>query len=75
MEDNTRWPTVLPRIQCGINNSKSGTSKSGATLTPNETAYGFSPNSSIDLSEPPPGIVESAQAIARITTADAIAFA
>ncbi len=45
MDDPSRWPEVLPRIQSLLNNTSSSTT--GKTL--NEVAYGFSPRRPLDL--------------------------
>ena len=66
LDKPSKWPEVLPRIQAFLNNS------SASGPTPNEVAYGFTPNKPLDLlatSHPPNHF------LARTTAADAISFA
>ena len=66
LDKPSSWPEVLPRLQAFLNNS------SATGPTPNEVAYGFTPNKPLDL------IAMSStpnKFIARTTAADAIAFA
>ena len=63
------WPKVLPRLQAVFNNSAS----TATGKTPNEVAYGFTPNRALDLIRPSgekPNFL-----IARASAKDAIAFA
>lgn len=45
IEDPSLWPTILPRMQFGLNNSVSAST----TQSPNEVVYGFSLNDAVDL--------------------------
>ena len=63
------WPKVLSRLQAVFNNSAS----TATEKTPNEIAYGFTPNRALDLVRPSgekPNFL-----IARASAKDAIAFA
>ena len=62
------WPEVLPRIQALLNNSAA----SGASTTPNEVTYRFTPNRPLDLLNLLPSID---YITARILVSDAVAFA
>ena len=62
----SKWPKVLPRLQSFLNNS------SATGLTPNEVAYGFTPNNPLDLLSASPMMNHF---LARTTASDAIAFA
>ena len=71
LEKPSQWPTVLPRLQSLLNNS---TSSNGNT--PNEVAYGFQPNTALDLlSKQAPVDIGVDRAGARIAAEDAISFA
>ena len=66
LDKPSKWPEVLPRVQAFLNNS------SASGPTPNEVAYGFTPNKPLDL------LTTSSLGnhfLARTTAADAIAFA
>ena len=44
----TLWLKILPQLQALINNVKPSTTE----RTPNEVAYGFTPNTALDLLKP-----------------------
>ena len=60
------WPKLLPKVQAMLNNSSSG------GKSPNEVAYGFTPNRPLDLLMPKQ--VDNIN-MARIDIKDAISFA
>lgn len=64
LEHAEDWIDCLPQIQAAFNNSVTTTGK-----TPNEVAYGFTPNFSVNLSQDAP---EFSFPIARIEAAEAI---
>ena len=68
MEDPSRWPEVLPRIQSLLNNSSSSTTGK----TPNKVAYGFSLRRPLDLCAT---VTRPDTYVARTEAADAISFA
>ena len=68
MEDLSRWPKVLSKIQSLLNNSSSSTTGK----TPNEVAYGFSPRRPLDLYVT---VTRPDTYVARTEAADAISFA
>ncbi len=68
MDDPSRWPEVLPRIQSLLNNTSSSTTEK----TPNEIAYDFSPRRPLDLCST---ITSSNTYVAHAEASDAISFA
>ena len=67
IDDPTEWIHCLPRIQSVLNNSRS----SSTDQTPNEIAYGFTPNFAVDyIVDPDIDIL-----VARVDAADALDFA
>lgn len=68
MEDPSRWPEVLPRIQSLFNNLFSTTTGK----TPNKIAYGFSSRKLLDLCSTIP---QPDTYVARTKATDAISFA
>ena len=68
MDDLSRWPKVLPRIQLLLNNTSSSTTGK----TPNEVAYGFSPRRSLDLCL---ALTSPNTYVARAGASDIISFA
>ena len=70
LREKSSWPKILPRIQALLNNSSSSTTGH----TPNELAYGFTPNTALDLLVPAPGKALGFL-IARDAAKDAIDFA
>ena len=68
MEDSSRWPEVLPRIQSLLNNTSSSTTGK----RPNEIAYGFSPRRPLDLCAT---VTQPDTYVARVEAADSIFFA
>ena len=64
------WPKILPRLQALLNNSSSSTTGK----TPNELAYGFTPNTALDLLTPSSSKTPEFL-IARQSAKDAISFA
>ena len=64
------WPTVLPRMQALLNNSKSSTT----SQTANKVAYGFTPNTSLDLLQTTTSADKTGILTARATAKDAINF-
>lgn len=68
LEKPSLWPKILPRLQALLNNSVSSTTGK----TPNEVAYGFTPNTALDLLN----TASSPEFLSTRTAAkDAIAFA
>lgn len=68
LEKPSLWPKILPRLQALLNNSVSSTTGK----TPNEVAYGFTPNTALDLLN----TASSPEFLhARTSAKDAIAFA
>ena len=51
LREKSSWPKILPILQALLNNSSSSTTGQ----TPNELAYGFTPNTALDLLVPAPG--------------------
>ena len=68
MEDASRWPKVLQKIQSLLNNTSSSTTGK----IPNEIAYGFAPRRPLDLCLT---ITQPNTYVARIEAVDAISFA
>ena len=68
MEDLSRWPKVLPRIQSLLNNTSSSTTGK----TPNEITYSFSPRRPLDLIS---ALDMPNTCVTRTDAADAISFA
>lgn len=68
LDKPSSWPKILPRLQALLNNSTS----SATDKTPNEVAYGFTPNTTLDLLKPSSEDPEFL--IARTSGRDAIAF-
>ena len=68
MDDSSRWPEVLHRIQSLLNNTSSSTTGK----TPNEVAYRFSPRRPLDLCST---TALPDTYVARTAAADAILFA
>ena len=71
LENIQDWPTVLPRLQSEINNSKS---ISTTSKTPNEIVYGFTPNRVLDLVKPS-SLAVIDPIVSRIEAKDALDFA
>ena len=67
MEDPTEWTCCLSKIQSVLNNSRA----SSTDRTPNEIAYGFTPNFAVDYTTDP----DIDFPLARIDAADALDFA
>ena len=68
LEDPTEWPHCLPRIQSVLNNARA---MSSTDRTPNEIAYGFTPNFTVDYTMDPNIDFPAA----RVDAADALDFA
>ena len=68
IDDSSRWPEVLSRIQSLLNNTSSSTTEK----TPNEIAYGFSPRRPLDLCAT---VTRLDTYVAHAEAADAISFA
>jgi hypothetical protein len=68
LEDPTEWPRCLPKIQSVLNNARA---LSSTNWTPNEIAYGFTPNFALDYTMDP----DIDFPAARVDAADALDYA
>jgi hypothetical protein len=68
LEDPAEWPRCLPKLQSVLNNARA---MSSTDRTPNEIAYGFTPNFTIDYTMDPDIDLPAA----RVDAADALDYA